>query len=340
VTDGRLDRLVERALRSKRAIATAGVLGLAASFALGIGLEDPSEPGAVLYAVPVVLVALALGMLPGAAAGVAAAALFWLASEQGGAAYSGISVGYRSTALIVLGAITGAVASRLVAAEHDAAGVRSRAAEDLRRSEGRLAEAQRIAHIGSWEWDVAADEITWSEELYRIWGLDPETFVPTYASYLALIPEEDRPAADGAVQAAFATHEPFRFRHRVVRADGTVRKVESAGAVFVEDGQVARMAGVGHDVTERVEAEEAYAAAAAEVALQQQLRTRAVELNDAVVQGLAVTRYQLAAGDREAALGSVATTLERAKELVADLIGDVELEAGGLRRGRAADAAE
>ena len=71
--------------------------------------------------------------------------------------------------------------------------------------------------------------------------------------------------------------------------------------------------------------------------LQQELRSRAAELNDTVVQGLALSRYQLAADDTAAAAATLAATLERAQELVTDLMGDVELEAGALRRARPAD---
>ncbi len=336
----RVELVVTRTLKSKRAIAGTGALGIVAIFALGLAIDTPAEPGAILYAVPVVLVALAFGALPGTAAGLVAGGLFWIASQWHGTGLSLLSSGYRVLTLTLLGLATGAVAGRLATSQRELTEIRTRAAEELRRSESRLAEAQRIAHVGSWEWDVPADAIIWSDELYRIWGVDPDDFQPTYASYLELMHADDREVANAAVQEAFARHEPFSFRHRVVRPDGTVRTVESAGAVFLEGGQVVRMTGVGHDVTERVEAEEAYAAAAAEVALQQQLRSRAVELNDAVVQGLAVTRYLLAAGDREGALGAVSSTLERAKELVSDLIGDVELEAGALRRGRPADAPE
>jgi hypothetical protein len=71
--------------------------------------------------------------------------------------------------------------------------------------------------------------------------------------------------------------------------------------------------------------------------LERELRSRAAELNDTVVQGLALSRYQLAAGDATAAAATLAATLERAQELVTDLMGEVELEAGVLRRSRAAD---
>ncbi len=441
----RLERLLERTLHSRRRIALLGGALLLACFGLGLAIDDPGEPAAILYAAPVVLIALALGPLAGAVAGALAITCFWLAERYHDVDVSALDLGYRALLLILLGAVTGGLASRLTKSEHDAArllelaheGVwivdgearttyvnprlaellgttvsevlrsppsrwvadgeqllgrlesrrtglaeqyevklsradgsslwalvsaapltdtrgrsrgslalvsdvthRRNAEEELRASEARLAEAQRIARIGSWEWDVAADEITWSAELYRIWGVTPAEFDPTYAGYLELMHADDRAAADAAVQKAFETHGPFSFRHRVVRPDGRVRTVESAGAVFVEDGRVTRMAGVGHDITERVEAEEAYAAVAAEVALQQSLRARAVELNDAVVQGLALTHYLLASDDRKAALAAVQTTLARSKDVVADLIGEVELEAGALRRARPADLSE
>ena len=71
--------------------------------------------------------------------------------------------------------------------------------------------------------------------------------------------------------------------------------------------------------------------------MQEELRSRAVEVNDTVVQGLALARYQIDGGDSPAATGTLETTLGRAQELVADLMGDMKIEPGGLRRARAAD---
>ncbi|HVM69597.1 MAG TPA: PAS domain-containing protein [Gaiellaceae bacterium] len=316
--------------RRRRPLALLGIALLLGVFGLALVIGSPTEPGAVAYAIPIALIALALGPAAGAVAGLLATVLYAYAGEVHDATLGLGHISYRAVTLVFLGAVVGLLAARA-----------ARAATELRESESRLAEAQRIAHVGSWEWDVRADRITWSDELYRIWGVEAGAFSPTYASYLELLPEDERAVADAAVQQAFATKGPFAFRHRLVRPDGEVRVIDSAGRVFTDGtGEVVRMAGVAHDVTERVAAEEAAREATGQLALQRELRARAVELNDAVVQGLALSRYQLSGGDPAAAAATVQATLARAKELVADLIGEVELEAGALRRERAADAVD
>jgi hypothetical protein len=94
--------------------------------------------------------------------------------------------------------------------------------------------------------------------------------------------------------------------------------------VVAEDGVIVRMAGTAHDVTERAEVEE-------QLAVSAELRRRAVELNDTVVQSLAVAHYRLERGDPEAS-EAVRAALESAKELVHDLLGDEALAPGSLRR--------
>ena len=128
--------------------------------------------------------------------------------------------------------------------------------EAVTRDRERLAEAQRIASIGSWEWDVGADTIIWSDELFRIFGVDPADFDGTYEGYLAAVHPEDRPTVSGAVGQAFALGEPFEFDHRVLRPDGRVRWVRSRGAVDVdESGRPVRMWGTAQDFTDRRQAE-------------------------------------------------------------------------------------
>ncbi|HKG38165.1 MAG TPA: EAL domain-containing protein [Conexibacter sp.] len=126
----------------------------------------------------------------------------------------------------------------------------------LEESERALAEAQRLARIGSWEWDVLADTVTWSDELYRIVGVEPDAFEIGFDSYLGLMHPGDRPVLRREMDAAMRTTEPFRFEHRVVRPDGEVRTIDSRGRVEVDaDGRVVRMLGTGQDVTERRAAE-------------------------------------------------------------------------------------
>lgn len=124
--------------------------------------------------------------------------------------------------------------------------------ERLRASEAMLADAQALAHIGSWQWDVADDRISWSDELYRIFGLEPGEFAATYDAWLGHIHPEDRQLADETVRRAFADRRPFEFHHRVLLANGEVRIVLGRGRVETgSDDGVVRMLGTAQDVTEQ-----------------------------------------------------------------------------------------
>jgi diguanylate cyclase (GGDEF)-like protein/PAS domain S-box-containing protein len=130
-------------------------------------------------------------------------------------------------------------------------------ARSLGRDRERLAEAQRIAHIGSWEWDVGPDVLAWSDELHRIFGVDPATFRPTYAAYLAMIHEEDRPAVQAELTACLENPRAFAFDHRILRPDGEVRWLSCEGLVELDAaGAVVRYRGTAQDVTGRRRAEE------------------------------------------------------------------------------------
>jgi two-component system cell cycle sensor histidine kinase/response regulator CckA len=126
----------------------------------------------------------------------------------------------------------------------------------LANSESRLKEAQELAHVGSWEWVVADDGEWWSEELYRICGVDPASFGPTYQAFMAMLPADERAAVNAVVQKALVDHRPFQFDHHIVRPDGTVRLLTSQGRVVVDAGRVVRMSGASQDITERKAAEE------------------------------------------------------------------------------------
>jgi diguanylate cyclase (GGDEF)-like protein/PAS domain S-box-containing protein len=128
----------------------------------------------------------------------------------------------------------------------------------LTRSQSSLAEAQQIAQLGSWEWDIEADKVTWSDELYRIYGVDPGDYEPSYAGYLARVHPDDRARVEATIRGAYADHQPFALDERIVRPDGSVRWLESRGQVFVdEDGRPVRMRGVCRDRTERQHVEDA-----------------------------------------------------------------------------------
>ena len=128
----------------------------------------------------------------------------------------------------------------------------------LRRNRRRLEQAQAIAHMGSWEWDVRANRLTWSDEMYRIYGLTPDDFNATFEGYLERLHFDDRERVQATITRALADHRPFFFQERIVRPDGKTRLLDSQGEVVTDgDGDVVRMVGVCHDVTERRQAEEA-----------------------------------------------------------------------------------
>jgi PAS domain S-box-containing protein len=132
--------------------------------------------------------------------------------------------------------------------------VRRKAERELARSQSRLAEAQRVAHVGSWEWDLARDRVTWSEELYRIYGVDRATHAPSYESFLASVQEDDRAHTKAVLAKAVENGTPFVYDHRIVRPDGAVRMLHTRGDVVSVDGRPARLVGSCWDITERWEA--------------------------------------------------------------------------------------
>lgn len=128
---------------------------------------------------------------------------------------------------------------------------------------GQLAAAQQIAGLGSWEWDIAADKVVWSDQLCRIFGVDPAGFAATYEGWLDRVHPDDRAWTASAVRVAFETGEAFSFDHRLVRPDGAVTWVHSRGQVEVDgDGAATRMTGTAADITERVVLQQELAALA------------------------------------------------------------------------------
>lgn len=131
------------------------------------------------------------------------------------------------------------------------------AEEKLRHSERQLAEAQRLAHIGSWEWDIPTNTVVWSDELYRIFGFEPQEFRATYEAFLERLHPDDRPQVIAVIEKALELPGSFTHYHRVILPNGTVRILHNRGEVLVgEGGRAARMFGTEEDVTERRQAEE------------------------------------------------------------------------------------
>ena len=133
--------------------------------------------------------------------------------------------------------------------------VRRQAEKELRRSRQLLEQAYRVARLGSWEWDVRADKVTWSDELYRIYDLDPRRHVPSYGSFLATVHPDDREHTATVLRLAMENVSAFVYDHRITRPDGSVRMLHTRGEVVAgRDGRVGRLVGSCWDITDRWEA--------------------------------------------------------------------------------------
>jgi PAS domain S-box-containing protein len=136
---------------------------------------------------------------------------------------------------------------------------RKLAEEALRQREECLAEAQRIAHLGSWDWNIVSNQLFWSDEVYRIFGLSPQQFSATYEAFLKRVHSEDRQAVKDAVNQSLADPTiKYSIQHRIQMPDESIRTVhERAEVEFDTGGMPVRMIGTVQDITEQklIEAE-------------------------------------------------------------------------------------
>ncbi len=134
---------------------------------------------------------------------------------------------------------------------------RKQAEEEIRESGESLARAQEIAHVGSWELDLVNDELAWSDEIYRIFGLNPQEFGATYEGFLKSVHPDDREMVNKAYTDSVESKTPYDVVHRILRPDGEVRFVhEKSVDVCDETGKAIRSVGTVQDITERVQTEE------------------------------------------------------------------------------------
>jgi PAS domain S-box-containing protein len=128
--------------------------------------------------------------------------------------------------------------------------------ERLERAERRLREAQQVARLGFWEWDIAANTLAWSEGLYRIFGLKPSEFTATFEGFLERVHPDDRAATRATIERSRTEGDGFEHDTRILRPDGTLVHLHSRGETVRDAaGAVVRMIGTGQDVTERRRAE-------------------------------------------------------------------------------------
>ncbi|MFI5148443.1 MAG: response regulator [Bacteroidia bacterium] len=125
-------------------------------------------------------------------------------------------------------------------------------ASALRAEKQKLASALKLAHVGSWVWDIDKNEITWSEELQRIFSFNPRATKATYEKFLKYVHPEDRIAIRDSVEEALKGGQVLNLFHRIVRNDHTVRLLHTRGEVLISnEGRAFCMVGTCQDVTER-----------------------------------------------------------------------------------------
>ena len=139
---------------------------------------------------------------------------------------------------------------------------RNEVQERLVANEAKLAEAQQIARLGSWEWEIATDSVVWSDELYRIYGVRPDRFPGSYGSYLDKVHADDRARVARVIETAVAERRGWSLDYRIVRPDDEVRMIHARGEVVLDDhGRPALVRGTAQDVTESRRVEDALRAA-------------------------------------------------------------------------------
>ncbi|MFC1558799.1 PAS domain S-box protein, partial [candidate division KSB1 bacterium] len=135
---------------------------------------------------------------------------------------------------------------------------RKKVEEALRESEERLNEAQRVAHVGSWELDIKTHELWWSDETYRMFGFEKGEFGNTMEAFFRTVHPDDQPLMQNVTEAAWYDRKPFNADHRIILPSGEIRTVhEQAEVIFDDSGQPVRMIGTVQDITDRKKAEEA-----------------------------------------------------------------------------------
>jgi PAS domain S-box-containing protein len=209
-------------------------------------------------------------------------------------------------------------------------------------SDAGLAEAQRLANLGSWEWYPATNHWVWSDEAYRLLGLEPGHVVPSYNHIIATVHPDDRERVEATLQRARRTGVPFELEHQVRLHDGTERHVHQRCEARSDNGRGLALFGTIQDVTERVMAARAMedAARAAQEADRAKTQLLSMASHDlrtplTAIQGYIELVHSGAAGELN---GEQRELLEVAYRnandlaaLISDLLDLARLEAGGLQ---------
>lgn len=127
-------------------------------------------------------------------------------------------------------------------------------ADKIRRRETLLARAEKLAHTGSFEWDALSNRVLWSDQMYQIYGCEPDAFGGTLDAFLSYLHPEDKDQVRATIERAIRERRPFRMRERILRPDGQVRVLDSVGEPLLDAaGNLIGLSGVCHDITEEYE---------------------------------------------------------------------------------------
>jgi PAS domain S-box-containing protein len=126
----------------------------------------------------------------------------------------------------------------------------------MRSSQEQLREAQRMARIGSWQWDVRSNEVTWSEELFAIMGVDPQNWTPTYEGFLEYLHSDDRERIEKTIRESLETGRRFQYEARIITPDGRERVIDVTGDVAHDGRGSVKMVGTAQDITDRKKIEQ------------------------------------------------------------------------------------
>ncbi|HSN33037.1 MAG TPA: PAS domain S-box protein, partial [Ideonella sp.] len=171
-----------------------------------------------------------------------------------------------------------------------------RAEQRLVESRTLLAEAQQLAGLGSWEWDPGSGRMSWSPELWRIYGLTPDTRGPSFEGYLELVHPEDRARSGSTVARALMDGRGFVLEERIVRPDGTTRVLHTRGEpVRDADGRVVKLLAACLDVTEQRAAQASLQSLSRRLVQAEEAERRRIagELHDRVGQTLSALNINL-----------------------------------------------
>jgi PAS domain S-box-containing protein len=211
---------------------------------------------------------------------------------------------------------------------------RKRADEDLRRNRRLLEQAEEVAHVGCWEWDLASGSLVWSAETYRIFGVTPLKFAPSFEGFLERVHPEDRAFIRELNERAIRQGGSFAYEGRIVRPTGELRFMHARGQAERDaGGRVIRMMGIAQDITERKRDEELRTRLLKRlISIHEEERARiSRELHDGAGQALTALLVGLRRVEDARSLTAARMAVARQRELVAQTIDELGRLARGLR---------